>query len=186
MITAPASWPVWAQVLGGLGVVFVTCAAIVAAMFGLLWLFVTWDAPRWAKRVAQDRAASRHPFIRRAHDVVRRGRSKRAASAPDARIGGPMSDEFERLKAAGMYCEDGGPTYFERHGHTPDEMCTPRCPGSPSKPGGNGGAIGRCQIRLDGICIGAASVLDHELGAACGPCHRYITARNSRGELNRG
>lgn len=46
----------------------------------------------------------------------------------------------------------------------------------------------RCQIRIAGICIGAASEADHadqlandprhrNLRAACKPCHRHVTAR---------
>jgi len=41
--------------------------------------------------------------------------------------------EIERLKAAGMYREDGGPSYVERHGHLPDEPCTMFCPGNPAR-----------------------------------------------------
>jgi hypothetical protein len=50
-----------------------------------------------------------------------------------------MSDEIESLKAAGMYREDGGPTYLERHGHVPDEPCGKFCPGNPWPLGGNSG-----------------------------------------------
>jgi hypothetical protein len=40
-----------------------------------------------------------------------------------------------------MYNPTGGPTYFERHGHRPDEPCGRMCPGSPSKPGAAGGSM---------------------------------------------
>ena len=53
----------------------------------------------------------------------------------------------------------------------------------------------RCQIRIEGVCIGAASQADHELGiandaqhnslrAACEPCHKHVTAR--QGNKSRG
>jgi hypothetical protein len=46
----------------------------------------------------------------------------------------------------------------------------------------------RCEIRLEGICIGAASEVDHidgiandphhrRIRAACEPCHKHVTAR---------
>lgn len=46
----------------------------------------------------------------------------------------------------------------------------------------------RCEIRIDGVCIGAATQADHIYGlandrdhkhlrAACTPCHRHVTAR---------
>ncbi len=46
----------------------------------------------------------------------------------------------------------------------------------------------RCEIRIEGICIGAASECDHidgvandpdhlRLRAACKPCHAHVTAR---------
>jgi hypothetical protein len=44
------------------------------------------------------------------------------------------------LKAAGMYREDGGPSFVERHGHLPDEPCDAFCPGNPARLGGNGGS----------------------------------------------
>ena len=45
----------------------------------------------------------------------------------------------------------------------------------------------RCQIRIEGICIGAATQVDHvdgldndrghqHLRAACAPCHKHVTA----------
>lgn len=50
-----------------------------------------------------------------------------------------MSDEIGRLKAAGMYRDDGGPSYVERHGHMPDKPCGEFCRGNPAALGGNGG-----------------------------------------------
>ncbi len=49
-------------------------------------------------------------------------------------------------------------------------------------------ARGRCEIRIPGTCIGAASQADHidgiandphhdRLRAACEPCHKHVTAR---------
>jgi hypothetical protein len=49
----------------------------------------------------------------------------------------------------------------------------------------------RCEIRIEGICIGAASECDHEYGiaadpdhhhlrAACAPCHAHVTARQGK------
>jgi hypothetical protein len=62
----------------------------------------------------------------------------------DAMIGdyfARRSGELEELKAAGMYRDDGGPSFVERHGHRPDEPCDPMCRGNPAKLGGNGGAV---------------------------------------------
>ena len=50
----------------------------------------------------------------------------------------------------------------------------------------------QCEIRLPGVCIGAATEVDHvhgaendpnhrHLRAACGPCHKVITARQGGG-----
>lgn len=48
----------------------------------------------------------------------------------------------------------------------------------------------RCEIRIEGVCIGSASEADHQAGiandphhrtlrAACKPCHRVVTQRQS-------
>lgn len=48
----------------------------------------------------------------------------------------------------------------------------------------------RCEIRIEGVCIGTASEADHAAGiasdplhktlrAACKPCHRYMTQKQS-------
>jgi hypothetical protein len=50
-------------------------------------------------------------------------------------------DWVQLLKAAGMYREDGGPSYVERHGHRLDEPCSRFCRGNPAKLGGNGGPV---------------------------------------------
>ncbi|MGH3220043.1 MAG: hypothetical protein ACRDPY_15285 [Streptosporangiaceae bacterium] len=53
----------------------------------------------------------------------------------------------------------------------------------------------RCEIRLTGICIGAATQADHidqaandpghqRLRAACTPCHRAVTATQGGGARN--
>jgi 5-methylcytosine-specific restriction endonuclease McrA len=50
----------------------------------------------------------------------------------------------------------------------------------------------RCEIRIEGVCIGAASEADHidqlandpqhkRLRAACKPCHRAVTAQQGGG-----
>ena len=50
----------------------------------------------------------------------------------------------------------------------------------------------RCEIQIEGVCIGAASQVDHEFGAendpqhqhlraACDPCHKHVTARQGQG-----
>ena len=50
----------------------------------------------------------------------------------------------------------------------------------------------RCEIRIEGVCTGAASEVDHidgiandphhrNLRAACTPCHRHVTARQHGG-----
>ena len=58
----------------------------------------------------------------------------------------------------------------------------------------------RCQLRIEGVCIGAASECDHvvsvadggsndvsNLRAACRPCHRARTAQQGGGyRVNRG
>ena len=50
----------------------------------------------------------------------------------------------------------------------------------------------RCEIRIEGVCIGAASQADHidgadndpqhrNLRAACDPCHKKVTAQQGQG-----
>jgi len=56
---------------------------------------------------------------------------------------------------------------------------------------------GRCQLRLPGICLGAASQVDHIFGlrndpghkflrSVCVPCHRAITRKLSSGNGSNG
>lgn len=50
----------------------------------------------------------------------------------------------------------------------------------------------RCEVRIEGVCIGSATQADHEAGlatdpghktlrAACLPCHKHVTARQGGG-----
>jgi len=54
----------------------------------------------------------------------------------------------------------------------------------------------RCEIRLEGVCTGGATEVDHieqaendpghkRLRAACGPCHKRITAQQGGGYRNK-
>jgi 5-methylcytosine-specific restriction endonuclease McrA len=54
----------------------------------------------------------------------------------------------------------------------------------------------RCEIRIEGVCIGAASEVDHidqvendpnhqNLRAACVPCHKHVTAQQGGGYRNK-
>jgi hypothetical protein len=54
----------------------------------------------------------------------------------------------------------------------------------------------RCEIRVPGICIGAATQVDHadqlandpnheNLRAACAPCHKHVTALQGNAARNR-
>ena len=62
--------------------------------------------------------------------------------APPDRPSRPQFTDLASLKAAGMYRDDGGPSYVERHRHMPDEPCGSMCRGNPAKLGGNGGWTG--------------------------------------------
>jgi hypothetical protein len=79
---------------------------------------------RWRAAVAETRA------------VLARSRPPRVPAVPARRAGAaPPWDTapvpvLEDVREAGMYRLDG-PTFFERHGHRPDEPCTVRCPGNP-------------------------------------------------------
>jgi hypothetical protein len=55
----------------------------------------------------------------------------------------------------------------------------------------------RCEIRIPGICIGAATQVDHidqlandpnhtKLRAACAPCHKHVTALQGNAARGRG